>query len=151
ELLGREEAQGRVDAFDVVDVVEETHDLPLGVGEVAGVGQVDLLFFDGAHEAFGVTVLAGRADLCHAERAAELFEALDVGRGGTLHGLVGVMDVWGGHHQGPFQGGQGEALVEVAAQVPAADVAGENVHEDGQVDELLAETDVGDVGDPDLV
>ena len=37
------------------------------------------------------------------------------------------------------------------AQLPAPDAAGEHVHEDRQVDELLPEPDVCDVRDPDLI
>jgi hypothetical protein len=48
-----------VNAFDVVDVVEEAAEVPLGVGEVLVVRQVHLLFFDGADDAFGVAVLVG--------------------------------------------------------------------------------------------
>jgi hypothetical protein len=55
------------------------------------------------------------------------------------------------HQQGALQGGQGQTLMEIAAQVPAADRPRENIHEYGQVNELAAETDVGDVGHPDLI
>src|ERR1700681_1490424 len=56
ELAGRRVPQGGVNAFDVVNVVEETCDLPLSVGEVLVLGEIHLLFFDGADETFGVTV-----------------------------------------------------------------------------------------------
>jgi hypothetical protein len=58
ELQRREIAQRRMDALDVVNVIEEAPDLPMGVREVVVLGEIDLLFFDGAHEAFGITVLA---------------------------------------------------------------------------------------------
>src|SRR6266852_7008470 len=61
------------------------------------------------------------------------------------------MDAWHGHEQRALQGGQGQSLVEAAAQMPAANGAGENVQEHRQVDELLAETNVGDVRDPNLI
>ena len=51
----------------------------------------------------------------------------------------------------PPQGRQGEPLVEAAPQLPAPDAAGEHVHEDRQVDELLPEPDVCDISDPDLI
>src|SRR6267143_4439247 len=51
ELPRREVAQRRVNALDVVNVVEEAGDLPEGVGEVLVVGEVHLLFFDGPDQA----------------------------------------------------------------------------------------------------
>jgi hypothetical protein len=51
----------------------------------------------------------------------------------------------------PPQRRQGEPLVEVSAQLPAPDAAGEHVHDDRQVDEVLSQADVGDVRDPDLI
>src|SRR4029077_2118774 len=151
ELPGRQVAQGRVDTFAVVDIVEETSDLPVGVGEVVVVGQVHLLFFDGANQAFGVAIFAWFADRCHAEGDAESLQALDVVGGGILDALIGMVQLRHGHDQGTFEGCQREPLVEIASQVPTAQRAGEDVHEDRQVNELTAETDVGDVGDPDLV
>lgn len=121
ELLGRQVAKRRVDALDVVDRVDEVPDLLAGLGEVLVVGEIDLLFFDGAHEAFGVTVLAWLADRGHAESDAEFLQALDIHGGGILHALIGVMDLRCSADQGPLQGGEREPLIEVAAQVPAAD------------------------------
>jgi hypothetical protein len=45
KLTRHQVAQCRVDAFDVVDVVEDTGDLPLSVGEVVVVGEINLLFY----------------------------------------------------------------------------------------------------------
>ena len=81
ELPGCQIAEGRVDAFDVVDVVEETGDLPKGVGEVLVLGEIHLLFFDGAHETFGVAVFARLADRRHAEGDVQALQAFDIGGG----------------------------------------------------------------------
>jgi hypothetical protein len=48
ELQRRQVAQRRVDAFDVVDIIEETPDLPMSVAEVVILGEIDLLFFERA-------------------------------------------------------------------------------------------------------
>jgi len=50
-----------------------------------------------------------------------------------------------------LQGREGEAVIEIAAQVPAAEAACEHIHEHGQVDELGAQPDVGDVSHPNLI
>jgi hypothetical protein len=75
-------------------------------------------------------------------------QQVGIRRVGVLHPLVGVVDLG---PAAPPQGRQGEPLVEAAPQFPAPNPAGEHVHEDRQVDELLLEADVCDVGDPDLV
>ena len=53
-----------------------------------------------------------------------------------------------GAGEGAFEGGERQALVKAAAQMPAARATREDIHEHG-VDELLTQADV-DVGDPDL-
>src|ERR1043166_925725 len=151
ELGGRQVAERGVDAFDVVDVVEEAGHLRLGVVEVTVIGEVHLLFFDGADQTFGEAVLAGLADRRHAEFDAELLQALDVSGRGVLDALIGMMDLGRGAGQGAFEGRASESLVEAAAQVPAADGAGEDIHEDGEVDELTAEADVGYIRYPELI
>lgn len=98
-----------MDAFDVVNIVEETRDLPACFGKVLVIGKIDLLLLDGSHQALGVTVLAGFADGGHAEDDAEAAEAVDIGRGGVLDTLIGMMDLWHGDRQGPLQSGQRES------------------------------------------
>src|SRR5262249_2403132 len=101
--------------------------------------------------AFGVTVFAWFADGGHAGSDAQVPQALDIGGGGVLQNLIGMMDLGHGDEQGPLQRGPGEALVQIAAHVPAADGGCENIHGAGQIHEVAAGGDVGDVGDPDLV
>jgi len=57
--LGRRQiAERRVDALLIVDLLDEASHMFLGFGYRAVFAQVDLLFFDGADEAFGVWVLS---------------------------------------------------------------------------------------------
>ena len=49
-----------MDTLDVVDRVDEVPDLGAGLGEVLVVGEIDLLFLDGAHESFGIAVRRSR-------------------------------------------------------------------------------------------
>ena len=75
-------------------------------------------------------------------------QALDVGGGGVLDALIGMMDFGSPCRSTPRRR---RRLVEGSAELPAADLASEDVEEDGQVDEAGAESDVGDVGGPDLI
>jgi hypothetical protein len=52
--------------------------------------------------------------------------------------------------QGVLQGLQGQALIETAPQVPAADAAREDIHDDRQLHKLLTQADRGAIRDPDL-
>lgn len=42
-------------------------------------------------------------------------------------------------------------MIEASAQVPASHESRADIHEDGEIDELASEADVGDVPDPDLI
>ena len=48
-----------------------------------------------------------------------------------------------------LQGRERERLIQMAAQLEAANAAGVDIHEHVQIDELTLEAHVGDVGDPD--
>lgn len=99
-----------MEAFDVVNVIKEPADVPVGVGKVLVVGKVHLLFFDGADEPPGVTVFLGLADSGHAELDAAFLQGLHIGAGGILQPLVGVMDFWQPQGLGLLQSPEGELL-----------------------------------------
>jgi hypothetical protein len=54
---------------------------------------------------------------------------VDLSGGGRLDSLVGVMDLGPVLREGPPQRGQGQGLVQGAAQMPAADAPGVDVHQ----------------------
>ncbi len=80
-----------MNAFDVVHVIKEAVDLATGIGEVVILGQIDLLFFVGAHELFRIPILPRLTDGGHAERHAEATQSFDVGRRRVWYALIGVM------------------------------------------------------------
>jgi hypothetical protein len=65
--------------------------------------------------------------------------------------VIGGMNLRDCNDQGSLQGGERQGLVEVASQVPAAQAAGEDLQEHGQIDELAAKADGSDVRAPDLI
>jgi hypothetical protein len=62
-----------------------------------------------------------------------------------------MVDLRASHGERPVQGRDRQLLLQAAAQVPAPDTAGEQVHQHRQIYELLLQPDVGDVGHPDLI
>jgi hypothetical protein len=50
--------------------------------------------------------------------------------------------------QRPLQSGQSQNVIQAATQVPSANATGEDVHDHGQVDKVMAEANVGDVRYP---
>src|SRR5512135_3886786 len=51
----------------------------------------------------------------------------------------------------PPQGRDCQLLLQAAAQVPAPDATRENVHDHRQIDELLSQTNISEVRNPDLL
>jgi hypothetical protein len=142
-------AQRRMDALALVHVIQEVPDLRIGVGEVTILCERHLRFFDRAHQPLGIAILPGLALLRQADPRAELFQARYIGSRGILHTLVRVMDA--GLTPGdetPLQGGERERLVEMTAQLPAADGPRVDVHEYGEIDKVALEAHIGDVRHP---
>ncbi len=50
-----------------------------------------------------------------------------------------------------FECAEGEFDPETVPELPAADDPRENIHDNGEVNEFLAQVDVSDVGDPNLL
>ena len=61
------------------------------------------------------------------------------------------MDLGPALAQPGLQGLQRQFTGERLAQIPTADAAGEHVQQDRQVDVLLGQMDVGDIGTPHLI
>ena len=120
-----------------------------------GVGfAVDLLVFEGSHEALGFGVVVRIAGAAHADAQAARLQSIGVGGAGILHAAVRVMDQAGRR----VPGGQGhverfdrQARFEMVGERPAHDPAREGVEDHGEIDELPGQTHVSDVGRPDLI
>ena len=69
----------------------------------------------------------------------------------VLHAAVGVVDQtrrWTALGHRPLQGHDRQPCGQGPAQLPAHHLAGEGVEHHGEVNELAAQPDVGDVGHP---
>jgi len=151
EFNGRQITESRVDAFAIIDIIQEAAQLLVRIGEVLIVRQIDLLFFDGANKPFGVRVLFGFADRGHADLHPQRLQPGHVVGCGVLDALVGVMHLGLVSGQAALQGRAGEALVQAAAQLPAPDLTREHIHEHRQVDKVALKPDVSNIPDPDLI
>ena len=139
----------------VVDVVDEGADLALGVFAAAIGLAVDLLGFERMHEALGLGVVLRRSRATHAGVGADLAQAQGVVAAGVLHAAVGMMDQvlqrTATRGDGLVERLERQAGLQMIGERPADDFPGEGVHDHRQIDELLRQTDVGDVRDPDMI
>ena len=92
ELNGRLIADRGMQSTGVVDVVDESADIALGVFAAAIGLAVDLLGFERMHEALGLGVVLRRYRATHAGVGADLAQAQGVVAAGVLHAAVGMMD-----------------------------------------------------------
>src|SRR5512135_2956258 len=150
ELARHQVPQRRVNPLPVVYVVEEPPELPPGIGGVLVFRQIDLLLFDCSQEPLGISILFGFAHARHADRGPCRLQQRDGGRRGILHPLIGMMDLRTPALECSQKGRDRQLLLQAAAQMPAPDRAGEHVHQHCQIHELLPQSNVGDVGHPDL-
>lgn len=140
-----------MDALVQVHIIHKATDLMISGCKVRVFQQLDLLFLDRAGQAPGVAILFWLAHARHADLDAALLQHLHIGRSGVLDTLIAVEDGGCGNAQPTLQGHQGQAGIQQAAQVPAADGAGEHIHHDGQVDVALPKANVGDIAHPHLI
>ena len=139
----------------VVDVVDEGADPALGVF-AAPIGlAVDLLGFERMHEALGFGVVLRRARPAHAGVGADLVKAQRIIAAGVLHAAIGMMDQVlqraAARGDGLVERFERQAGLQMIGERPTHDFAGEGVHHHRQINEVLRQSDVGDVGDPDMI
>jgi hypothetical protein len=106
------------------------------------------------HEALGFGVVVRIARPAHAALEAALVQTSRVFVGGVLHAAIGMVDEAlrrisrGDRHVESLDGQTG---FQVIVERPSHDLAREGVDDDGEVDEGFGESDIGYVGDPELI
>jgi len=140
-----------MNTLGLVHLVDEVADLDSGVGQILILTQGHFLFLDGPDDPFRIRVRRRLAPGRHADLDPRGLQAGDIARGGVLHTLVGVMDVWPPFAQGHLQGAERQIAVQVTPQLPAAQAAGEDIQHDGQVNVALRQTNVRNIRAPDLI
>jgi hypothetical protein len=151
KFLRRQVAQRRMAAVALIDISEAATAWLVGRLKV-GVRVAGHLFcLDGTHEGLRIAMLGGLTHGRHPALGADPSQGLDRRRRGILHPRVGVMDRRSMLPQGPPPRGQGQRLVQRAAEGPAADAACLHVHQHGQGHKPLGHPHIGDVAHPDVV
>jgi len=144
-----------METVGVVDGLDEVADLASGVFD-RGVGfGVHLLGFERLHETFGLGIVVRIGHPAHAGGDLARLQTLGVVAASILHAPVRVMDQTVrsriARHDRHVQRLNGEPGLQMIVERPADDLARERVEHDRQIDESLAEPDIGDVGDPYLI
>jgi len=84
-------AEGGVEPVSIIDVFEEGADVASSVFERRAGLAVDLLVFEGAHEALGLGVVVGVTGAANVEAQAAGLQSIGVGSAGVLHAGIGVV------------------------------------------------------------
>ena len=138
----------------VVDDFEKVFDVGEGVREVRVVVDVDFLDFEGFHERFGHRVVVRIRLTAHADLDMVLVQQRDVFVASVLYPLVRVMHQFCGDvptRQRHLEGFQSQGCVDVTGECPPDDFAAEGIQNHRQVHEVLQESNVGDIGSPELI
>ena len=140
----------------VVDLLNEFSNIIESILERLILGEIDLLVLQGLYEALGERVVVRIPPSAHADFDAMRFQALDILVRGVLDSLVRVMNeraevVVSSFPESHSEGAHRQIRIEIPAEVPADAPPAEDIQYDRQVDELLEQLDVGNIGDPKLI
>ena len=115
---------------------------------------VDLFGLQRLHEALGLGVVVGVARAAHADGDASALKACGIVGAGVLHAAVGVVDQTAGAGRGlrsPCRGPAGPARLEMIWRAPSRPPCARRRRSPRPDRRSLRQTDIGDVGDPELV
>jgi hypothetical protein len=84
--------QSRVQAFLVVDVLQELPDAKAGIFQIQVVTAIDLFVSQGLHERLAGGVIVGMAAPRHANHNAVGLQRSHIVQVGVLHATVGMVD-----------------------------------------------------------
>src|SRR5208337_385002 len=138
----------------IIDVFEEGADIGSSLVDRRISFAVHFFLLQSAHEALGLGVVIRVAGAAHADQDATLRQLFAIVGAGILHAPVRVMDeAWLGvsGDQGHVERLDGQARLEMVGERPADHLARKSVENDGEINKLLRQPDIGDVGDPNLI
>src|SRR5215211_8566211 len=140
-----------MNAFGHVFDLNPVFNLAIGVIKIRVFGIVEMLLLESPHKTLGISVLGRLTGFGHAYLDVPLGEASDIASGGVLNALVGVMNLRCSVSQRLFECGQGQRLAQAASQMPTAYRTGEHIQHNSQIDEALAQLNISEVSDPNVV
>jgi hypothetical protein len=124
----------------LIDMVQEATNVLVSREKIVMAVEHTLVFLDRAHEALGMTILGRLTHNGHTEMDLDVLQFLDryrLGYRGVVRSLVGVMNLKSMLHQGSLQSGQGKRVVQVAADMRAANSLGVDIHQYRQIYVLI--------------
>src|SRR5271165_2326367 len=122
----------------IIDVFEEGADIGSGLVDRRISFAVHFFLLQSAHEALGLGVVIRVAGAAHADQDATL-RVMD-------EAWLGVSG-----DQGHVERLDGQARLEMVGERPADHLARKSVENDGEINKLLRQPDIGNVGDPNLI
>jgi hypothetical protein len=87
-------AQGGMNAFVHMYLIEKLSRLSGRISVILILGQVNFLLFDPAHEPLGIAILPGSSDLGHTDEHSIISQTIDIGHGCIPDALIRVMVLW---------------------------------------------------------
>lgn len=139
-----------VDALVHLHIPQELLYLLIRLSIVLIIRQVHPLLFDGAHQSLCVAVLPRRTHFGLTDLDCVRPQQVHIGRRHVLHTLIRIMNLRLVLLQCPLQNRQCEFLHQCASQMPITNIAGEDIHQHGQVYKFISQEHVGDVHHPHL-
>jgi hypothetical protein len=116
KLYRRHIAQGCVDAFMLIHVVQEPAELLIGVGIAFILGQRHVLLFDRTDQPLSIAVLCGLTPRRHADLAANEPQEAHIAVVGVPDTLIRVMELGCVPLEGSWQGCEGQAPIQVCVR-----------------------------------
>ncbi len=154
ELGGWPIAQCGMEAFAIVRGFQKGSDSGSCLGQVAVFDAMHLLVLKRLHEALGFSIVVRVAFAAHTDLDTVRGEQLCVLAASVLHAAVGVMNQPGGNTaplDGHAQSADGEFRFQSSFERPADHQTRIGIQDHGQIHELLPQTEVGEIGNPELI
>src|SRR5262249_42435320 len=153
-LDGRTILQCGMEPLLIVNLLNERSDTRLGVAKIAVTPSIHFFHLESLHETLCPGVVIRIAWPTHADRDAVCFQPLHIIGTRVLNTTIRVMyqtRCWSALLQGHFQSLLYEFAVELTTHTPTDHSPRIHIQKHGQIHELLLQSHVGDVANPQLV
>src|SRR3972149_985109 len=138
----------------VVEFFDKDSNQCLGMIKIPAAPTILFLPFQRLNKTLGPGIVVRIARPTHTDRDAGRFQPLNVASTRVLNTAIGMMNQpWGrlALFQGPLQGLLSKAAVQLTADAPSHHTSRVDIQNHRQTDELLLQSNVGNVGYPQLI
>ena len=140
-----------MEPLSVVNRLDKMADALSGFCQVLVFAEINFFILERLHKRFGLRVVIRVSATAHADLNARCLEQIRILVAGILNASVGVMHQTGldfPMRQGHLQGRNHHTSIYAPLQCPPDDAARVSVKNNGQINELTLQANVGDVGPP---